>query len=119
MMKVSDPIMFGIVVEEFYKDVLEKHAEALKSAGFNPNSGIGDLYSAIEKLPSDQKEAIKADVDALYQQRPAMAMSHKRRFSRGKALTKPEIHPVAPNIKDSSAKSSTPAKMMNRFPKAL
>ena len=79
MMKVSDPIMFGIVVEEFYKDVLEKHAEALKSAGFNPNSGIGDLYSAIEKLPSDQQEAIKADVDALYQQRPAMAMvnSHK------------------------------------------
>ncbi|MDG4869128.1 NADP-dependent isocitrate dehydrogenase, partial [Guyparkeria sp. 1SP6A2] len=41
MMKVSDPIMFGIVVEEFYKEVLEKHADVLKSAGFNPNSGIG------------------------------------------------------------------------------
>ncbi len=79
MMKVSDPIMFGIVVEEFYKEVLEKHADVLKSAGFNPNSGIGDLYSAIEKLPSDQQEAIKGDVEALYQTRPAMAMvnSHK------------------------------------------
>ncbi|WP_438877438.1 NADP-dependent isocitrate dehydrogenase, partial [Bacillus cereus group sp. Bce035] len=69
MMKVSDPIMFGIVVEEFYKEVLEKHADVLKSAGFNPNSGIGDLYSAIEKLPSDQQEAIKGDVEALYQTR--------------------------------------------------
>lgn len=79
MMKVSDPIMFGIVVEEFYKEALEKHAEALKSVGFNPNSGIGDLYSAIESLPSDQQDAIKGDIDALYQQRPSMAMvnSHK------------------------------------------
>ncbi|MCE3027315.1 NADP-dependent isocitrate dehydrogenase [Salinicola sp. DM10] len=79
MMKVSDPIMFGIVVEEFYKEALEKHAEALKLAGFNPNSGIGDLYSAIEKLPSEQQDAIKADIDALYQERPSLAMvnSHK------------------------------------------
>ncbi|RUR48983.1 NADP-dependent isocitrate dehydrogenase [Vreelandella populi] len=79
MMKVSDPIMFGIVVEEFYKSALEKHADALKAAGFNPNSGIGDLYSAIESLPSDQQEAIKNDIDALYQERPPLAMvnSHK------------------------------------------
>ena len=79
MMKVSDPIMFGIVVEEFYKDVLEKHADALKEVGFNPNSGIGDLYSAIGKLPSAQQETIKSDIEALYQERPAMAMvnSHK------------------------------------------
>ncbi|MEG3081368.1 NADP-dependent isocitrate dehydrogenase [Halomonas sp. 5021] len=79
MMKVSDPIMFGMVVEEFYKDVLEKHAEGLTLAGFNPNSGIGDLYSSIEKLPGEQQEAIKADIEALYKERPPMAMvnSHK------------------------------------------
>ncbi|WP_110655554.1 NADP-dependent isocitrate dehydrogenase [Salinicola halimionae] len=79
MMKVSDPIMFGMVVEEFYKEVLEKHADALKLAGFNPNSGIGDLYSSIEALPSEQQDAIKSDIDALYKERPPMAMvnSHK------------------------------------------
>jgi len=79
MMKVSDPIMFGIVVEEFYKDVLEKHAEALKLCGFNSSSGIGDLYSSIESLPSEQQDAIKSDIDALYKERPPMAMvdSHK------------------------------------------
>ncbi|MAM58305.1 MAG: isocitrate dehydrogenase (NADP(+)) [Salinicola sp.] len=79
MMKVSDPIMFGIVVEEFYKEALEKHAEALKLAGFNSSSGIGDLYSAIEKLPSEQQDAIKSDIEALYKERPSLAMvnSHK------------------------------------------
>ena len=74
MMKVSDPIMFGIVVDEFYRDVLEKHGDALKNAGFSPNSGVGDLYSALSSLPSDQQDAIKADIEALYKARPSMAM---------------------------------------------
>jgi len=74
MMKVSDPVLFGIVVSEFYKDVLAKHADALKQAGFDPNNGIGDLYSAISKLPQDQQDAIKADVQAEYAKRPALAM---------------------------------------------
>lgn len=51
MMKVSDPIMFGVVVEEFYKDVLAKHADVLKQAGFDPNNGIGDLYARLPQLP--------------------------------------------------------------------
>ncbi|SEM23373.1 isocitrate dehydrogenase [Pseudoxanthomonas sp. GM95] len=74
MMKVSDPVLFGIVVGEFYKDVLAKHGAALKSVGFDANNGIGDLYSVIAKLPADQAEAIKADVDAEYAKRPALAM---------------------------------------------
>ncbi|WP_163274490.1 NADP-dependent isocitrate dehydrogenase, partial [Enterobacter hormaechei] len=41
MMKVSDPIMFGVAVNEFYKDVLAKHADVLKQAGFDANNGIG------------------------------------------------------------------------------
>ncbi|WDS35228.1 NADP-dependent isocitrate dehydrogenase [Pseudoxanthomonas sp.] len=74
MMKVSDPVLFGIVVGEFYKDVLAKHGAVLKSVGFNPNNGIGDLYAVIAKLPAEQAEAIKADVDAEYAKRPALAM---------------------------------------------
>lgn len=79
MMKVSDPIMFGIVVDEFYKEVLEKHADALKSVDFSPNSGVGELYSAIESLPSSKQEEIRGDIEALYQKRPPIAMvdSHK------------------------------------------
>lgn len=74
MMKVSDPIMFGVAVGEFYKDVLAKHADALKQVGFNPNNGIGDLYARIGSLPEAQQAAIKADLDAEYAQRPGVAM---------------------------------------------
>ncbi|MGM3422091.1 NADP-dependent isocitrate dehydrogenase [Pseudomonas sp. Snoq117.2] len=74
MMKVSDPIMFGIIVGEFYKDVLTKHEAALKEAGFDRNNGIGDLYARLSSLPEATQAAIKADFDAQYAQRPALAM---------------------------------------------
>lgn len=74
MMKVSDPIMFGIIVGEFYKDVLAKHEAALKEAGFDRNNGIGDLYARLSSLPEASQAAIKADFDAQYAQRPALAM---------------------------------------------
>ncbi|MGO1540124.1 MAG: NADP-dependent isocitrate dehydrogenase [Luteimonas sp.] len=74
MMKVSDPIMFGVAVEEFYRPVLDKHADALKTAGFSINSGIGDLYARLDQLPEDTRAAIKAEIDALYGERPGMAM---------------------------------------------
>ncbi|WP_313273742.1 NADP-dependent isocitrate dehydrogenase [Stenotrophomonas sp.] len=74
MMKVSDPIMFGVVVEEFYKDVLAKHADTLKQVGFDANNGIGDLYARLSQLPEAEQEAIKADIAAEYAKRPAVAM---------------------------------------------
>ncbi|MBN6151292.1 NADP-dependent isocitrate dehydrogenase [Xanthomonas sp. AmX2] len=74
MMKVSDPIMFGVVVGAFYREVLDKHAEALKQVGFDPNNGIGDLYARIATLPEAQRAQIEADLQAVYAQRPALAM---------------------------------------------
>ena len=74
MMKVSDPIMFGIVVSEFYKDVLAKHADTLKQIGFDPNNGIGDLYARLNALPADKQSEITADIQAEYARRPALAM---------------------------------------------
>jgi isocitrate dehydrogenase len=74
MMKVSDPIMFGIVVERFYRDVLARHEDALLQAGFDPNNGIGDLYARLPSLPEDLRATIEADIAAEYLQRPALAM---------------------------------------------
>ena len=74
MMKVSDPIMFGIAVGEFYKDVLDRHAEALAAAGFDRNNGIGDLYARLDKLPEATRVAIKSELEALYAARPGLAM---------------------------------------------
>ncbi|CAN7368053.1 NADP-dependent isocitrate dehydrogenase [Pseudomonas umsongensis] len=74
MMKVSDPIMFGQIVAEFYKDALAKHADVLAQIGFNLNNGIGDLYSRIKALPAEQQAAIEADIQAVYAVRPSLAM---------------------------------------------
>jgi isocitrate dehydrogenase len=74
MMKVSDPIMFGVVVEEFFRDVLAAHGDVLKRAGFNPNNGLGDLYACLAKLPEDQQAAIKDDIEVQYGKRPRLAM---------------------------------------------
>ncbi|MGL6242375.1 NADP-dependent isocitrate dehydrogenase [Pseudomonas sp.] len=74
MMKVSDPIMFGQIVAEFYKDALTKHADVLAQIGFNLNNGIGDLYARIKALPAEQQAAIEADLQAVYAVRPSLAM---------------------------------------------
>ncbi|WP_372438877.1 NADP-dependent isocitrate dehydrogenase, partial [Pandoraea sputorum] len=74
MMKISDPIIFGQIVEEFYQDALTKHADVLKEIGFDLNNGIGDLYNRIGSLPADKQAAIKADIDAVYAARPQLAM---------------------------------------------
>lgn len=74
MMKVSDPIMFGQIVAEFYKDALAKHADVLAQIGFNLNNGIGDLYARIKALPAEQQTQIEADIQAVYAARPSLAM---------------------------------------------
>ena len=77
MMKVSDPVIFGHCVKVFYATVLEKHVEAIADLGVNFNNGIGDLYSKMEedkKISPDKKTEIKADIQALYADRPDLAM---------------------------------------------
>ncbi len=74
MMKVSDPIMFGLCVRVFFKDLFTKHAATLASLGVDLNNGFGDLLGKIEKLPADQKAAIEADIKAVFAARPAVAM---------------------------------------------
>ena len=74
MMKVSDPIMFGIAVSRFYAPVLEKHPRTLAEIGFDPNNGIGDLYAKLGQLAESERSAIEAEIKALYAQRPGLAM---------------------------------------------
>jgi isocitrate dehydrogenase len=74
MMKVSDPIMFGHAVTEYYADVFAKHAKTFAEIGVEPNNGIGDVYAKIQSLPADRQAEIKADIDAVYEKRPPLAM---------------------------------------------
>ncbi len=74
MMKVSDPIMFGHAVQVYYDSVFEKHAELFAELGIDPDNGIGDVYDGISELPEEQRAAIEADIEAVYETRPPLAM---------------------------------------------
>lgn len=74
MMKVSDPIIFGHCVKVYYKDVFAKHADVFEQLGVDANNGIGDVYAKIDRLSAEQKAEIEADIQAVYQTRPPMAM---------------------------------------------
>ncbi|MBN2716766.1 MAG: NADP-dependent isocitrate dehydrogenase [Deltaproteobacteria bacterium] len=72
MMKVSDPIIFGACVSVFYQAVFDKYAAVFAKLGVDPNNGVGDAYA---KIIGHEKEAeIEAAFDAVYQERPLLAM---------------------------------------------
>jgi isocitrate dehydrogenase len=74
MMKVSDPIMFGHAVTVFYKDVFDQHGDLFDELGVDPRNGIGDVYAKIQSLAAEQRQAIEADISAVYETRPRLAM---------------------------------------------
>jgi isocitrate dehydrogenase len=78
MMKISDPIMFGHCVSVYYKDALDKHADTLKELGANVNNGLADVLEKLNKLPGDKKAEIEADIAAVYETQPDLAMVDSR-----------------------------------------
>ncbi len=74
MMKVSDPIMFGHCVSVYYKDLFAKHGNTFEKLGVNVNNGIGDLYNRMFQLSEEKQKEILADINAVYTNRPALAM---------------------------------------------
>ncbi|MBL6975447.1 MAG: NADP-dependent isocitrate dehydrogenase [Deltaproteobacteria bacterium] len=79
MMKISDPIMFGHAVSVYYKAALDKHADALKEIGVNLNNGLQDVYDKLDRLPADKAAEIEADIAAVYETQPALAMVDSRK----------------------------------------
>lgn len=74
MMKVSDPVIFGHAVKVYYKEVFAKHGALFDELGVDVNNGLGDVYAKIESLPEAQKAEIIADLNAVYETRPELAM---------------------------------------------
>ncbi len=74
MMKVSDPIIFGYAVRAYFKPVFERHAAALAKAGVDVNNGFADLVAKIASLPDADRAAIEADIKAVYEHGPVVAM---------------------------------------------
>lgn len=74
MMKVSDPIIFGHAVNVYFQDVFEKHADTFEKLGVNTRNGLGDVYTKIAELPESERKEIEADIESVYETRPALAM---------------------------------------------
>jgi isocitrate dehydrogenase len=74
MMKISDPILFGHAVTVYYRDVFAKYADTFDRLGVNPNNGLGDVYAKIQSLPEAERNAIESDIQAVYNNRPQLAM---------------------------------------------
>lgn len=74
MMKVSDPIIFGHVVETVLKPVFEKNEVTFEKIGVNPNDGLEVLYNKLEKLPTEDKAEIETQIATELEKGPSLAM---------------------------------------------
>ncbi len=74
MMKVSDPIIFGRVVERFFPQVFAQHAGELASVGADPANGLGSVLAAVERLSQDERQQVQDAVAAGYAAGPDLAM---------------------------------------------
>ncbi|GEP51311.1 isocitrate dehydrogenase, NADP-dependent [Flavobacterium noncentrifugens] len=72
MMKVSDPIIFGAIVDVFFADVFEKYADLFKELGVNTKNGFGDVYAKIAGHPKQGE--IETAINEVYANSPAVAM---------------------------------------------
>lgn len=72
MMKISDPIIFGAIVETYFKDVFEKYKDTFAELDVNPNYGLATLYEKIAGHP--REEEIKADIAKTIENGPRLAM---------------------------------------------
>lgn len=72
MMKVSDPIIFGAVVDVFIAPVFEKFSDLFKELNINTKNGLGDVYEKIKGHP--RQSEVEAAIADVFKERPAVAM---------------------------------------------
>lgn len=74
MMKVSDPIIFGLAVEVFFKTVFDKHQATFDALSVDVRNGFGDLVSKLDQLDASKRAEIEADIAACFDAQPSLAM---------------------------------------------
>ena len=72
MMKISDPIIFGAIVETYFEAVYTKYSVLFKSLDIHPNNGLQDLYNKISGI--SEEENIKQDLAKALANGPKVAM---------------------------------------------
>ncbi|NNG18382.1 NADP-dependent isocitrate dehydrogenase [Naumannella sp. ID2617S] len=72
MMKVSDPIMFGHVIREYFYEAFNTYGDQLAEAGLSPNDGLAAIFTGLEKLPNGAE--IRECFDRIMAAGPRLAM---------------------------------------------
>ena len=72
MMKVSDPIIFGAIVEVYFADVFTKYAALFKEINIDTRNGLGDVFAKIAGRP--EQAEVEAAIAAAIENGPALAM---------------------------------------------
>ncbi|MFV8375620.1 NADP-dependent isocitrate dehydrogenase [Flavobacterium sp. LB1P71] len=72
MMKVSDPIIFGAIVEVYFAAVFEKYAALFNELNIDTRNGLGDVYAKIAGHPMQAE--VEAAINQAIENGPALAM---------------------------------------------
>jgi isocitrate dehydrogenase len=72
MMKISDPIIFGAIVEVFFAAVFEKYSTLFAELNIDTRNGLGDVYA---KIAGNTKQAeVEAAITQAIENGPGLAM---------------------------------------------
>tara|TARA_B100001093_G_scaffold331603_1_gene316620 strand:+ start:26486 stop:28714 length:2229 start_codon:yes stop_codon:yes gene_type:complete len=74
MMKVSDPIIFGYVIEIYFADLFKKYHNVFSGIGVDVRNGFGDILDKINNLPNNQKSEILSDIERILENNASLAM---------------------------------------------
>jgi len=75
MMKVSDPILFGHIIETYFEEVFEKYQEIFAQYGINANEGLQSIFNKLNEIAdADLAKEIKASFDKVMQNKADLAM---------------------------------------------
>jgi isocitrate dehydrogenase len=72
MMKVSDPIIFGAIVEVYFATVFQKYATLFTELNIDTRNGLGDVYAKITGNPMQAE--VEAAINQAIENGPALAM---------------------------------------------
>ena len=74
MMKVSDPIIFGHVVNAFFSDIINKYSNEFNDLGVDFRNGFGDLMDKISSFPQSLQNELISDINHVLQNNADLAM---------------------------------------------
>ena len=74
MMKVSDPIIFGHIMEAYFREVFNAYEQTFTDLGISPKNGLESLFDKLEALPDSRKLEVSNAIEKAIEQGPDLAM---------------------------------------------